>query len=61
MVRIFDKLSNNCGHIEPGGFLPFSRGRISAPFPIENSHLFINTISVFCFFQLRKVKKNVFF
>ena len=23
-----------------GNFLPFSKGRISAPFPIENSHLF---------------------
>ena len=30
-----------------GDFLPYSRGRISAPFPIENSHIFPNTMSVF--------------
>ena len=32
---------------QTGHFLPFSRGRSSAPFPIENSHLFPNIISVF--------------
>ena len=30
-----------------GHFLPSSRGRISAPFPIENSHFFPNAMSVF--------------
>ena len=30
-----------------GKYLPFSSGRISGPFPIENSHLFPNTMSVF--------------
>ena len=37
-----------------GVCLPFSRGQISAPFPIEKSHLF-------CFYQLRKVKKKSFY
>ena len=32
---------------ESGHFLPFSRGRISAPFPSQNSHVFPNTMSVF--------------
>ena len=27
-------------NVEAGDFLPFSKGRISAPFPIENSHIF---------------------
>ena len=37
-------------------FLPISRGRISASFPIENSHLF-SQYQV-CFYQ---IKKSVFF
>ena len=40
-----------------GAFLPISRGRILAPFPIENSHLFPNTMSVFP--KERKVKKKI--
>ena len=28
------------GPVKPGPFLPISMGRISAPFPIKNSHLF---------------------
>ena len=39
-----------------GDFQPFSRGWISAPFPIENRHLF-SQYHV-CFSQLRKVKKK---
>ena len=39
--------------METGDFLPFSRGHISAPFPIENSHLFSQCHV--CFPQLRKV------
>ena len=46
-------------HNYSGDFLPISRGRISAPFPIENSHLF-SQYHV-CFSQLRKVKKIFFF
>ena len=38
-----------------GHFLPFSRGRISAPFPIENSNPFPNTMSVF---PIKKSKKK---
>ena len=30
-----------------GDLLPFSRGRITAPFPIENSHPFPNSMSIF--------------
>ena len=30
-----------------GHFLPFSRGRFSVPFPIENSTFFSDTMSVF--------------
>ena len=40
------------------GFLPISRGRISAPFPIENSHLFSKTMSLF---PNKKKKKTFFF
>ena len=40
-----------------GTFLPISRGRISAQFPIENSHLFSNTMSVFPI----KKSKNIYF
>ena len=39
-----------CRHM-PGDFLPFSRGQISSPFPIENSHLFSQ-------YQLSKKKKK---
>ena len=35
----------------PGDFLPFSWGRTTTPFPIENSHL---SPVPFCFSQLRK-------
>ena len=42
-----------------GPFLPISRGRISAPFPIKNSHLF-SQYHVW-FSQLRKVKTFFFF
>ena len=41
-VRIVDNNIENTGE-----FLPLSGGRISAPFPIENSHLFPNTMSDF--------------
>ena len=40
-------------------FLPISRGRISAPFPIKNSHLFSQYHVHFS--QLRKVKKKKIF
>ena len=40
-------------------FLPISRGRISAAFPIKNSHLFSQNHVWFS--QLRKVKKKTFF
>ena len=43
----------NNHHFWTGHFLPFSRGRISAPFLIENSHLF-SQYHV-CFSQLREV------
>ena len=51
----------------PGDFLSISRGqisawisvRISAPFPVENSHLFSQYHVCFC--KLRKVKKNNIF
>ena len=42
-----------------GPFLPISRGRISAPFPIKNSHLF-SQYHVWVS-QLRKVKKKKHF
>ena len=44
----------------PGHFLPFSRGRISGPFPIENSHLFPDTMLVFPI-KISKKKKHFFF
>ena len=44
-------------YIGSGDFLPFSRGRISAPFPIENSHLF----PIPCLFFSVKKGKNIFF
>ena len=42
-----------------GPFLPISRGQISAPFPIKNSHLFSQYHVWFA--QLRKVKYFFFF
>ena len=42
-----------CGHFQALNswhFLPFSRGRISAPFPIQNSHPYL-------FFPIKKSKK----
>ena len=53
LVEVFVMVFNISGQ-----FLPFSRGRISAPFPIENCYLFPNTMSVFP--QLRKVKNKLF-
>ena len=46
-------------YFEAGDFLPFSSGRISAPFPIKNSHL-ISQYHI-RFSQLKKVKKKMFF
>ena len=46
-------LINEVSYLHAGVFLPFSRGRISAPFPIKNSHLF--PFTMFCF----PVKKSV--
>ena len=51
--------SPSCVDTQSGDFLPFSRGRILAPFPIENSDLFILTMSVIP--NLRKKKKRFFF
>ena len=46
----------------PGHFLPFSRGLISAPFPIENSHLFHQYICISVFpTEKSKKKKKIFF
>ena len=42
--------------VSTGDFLPFSRGRISAPFPIKNSHLFS---PIQCLFS--PIKKAFFF
>ena len=42
-------------NVEAGDFLPFSRGQISTPFQIENSHIFPQ-------YQMSvKKSKNVFF
>ena len=55
---IFNLISTLCSWVLSGDFVPFSRGRIPAPFPIKNSHLFPNNMSDFS--QLRK-KKSTFF
>ena len=47
-------ISTKISGVNPGHFLPFSRVRILAPFPIGNSHLFAQYH--ICLFQLRKVK-----
>ena len=44
-----------------GYFLPFSSSQILAPFPIENSHLFPNTMSVFPIKKSKKKKKIFYF
>ena len=44
----------------PGDFLTFSRGRISAPFPIKNSHLFFPIQYLFFRIKKSKKKKNFF-
>ena len=41
-----------------GHFLPFSRGRISAPFPLKIDTLFPNTMSFFSPMKKRKKKKK---
>ena len=43
----------------PGDFQPISRGRILAPFPIKNSHLFSQYHVRFS--QIKKIKKKYFF
>ena len=52
-------------NVLPGPFLPISRGRISAPFPIKNSHLFSQYHVWFSQLRIvtkkRKKKKNFFF